>query len=154
MTREPHIHVSLASQSLELHDGNALLRRYPVSTSRFGPGFQEGSYRTPLGAFRICERFGDGAPLGTIFRARQPVGLWEPGQPGDHDLVLTRILRLEGLEKTNANTYRRYIYIHGTNHEDLLGSPASMGCVRMANRDILELFDFAPLLTPVTIRPE
>lgn len=154
MSRDLHLYVSLAHQSLELREDGRFLGRYPVSTSKFGPGSEEGSYCTPLGAFRICEKFGEKAAPGTIFRGRVPVGCWTPGETSDEDLVLTRILRLEGLDPDNANTYERYIYIHGTNHEELLGTPASMGCVRMAAGDLMELFDRVPLLTPVTISTE
>ena len=148
-----HIHVSLADQTLVLRDGGAILRTYPVSTSRFGPGTEEGSFKTPLGRFSVCEKFGDGQPPLTIFRSREPVGLWVPGDPTPADLVLTRILRLDGLDADNANTYERYIYIHGTNHEEMIGTPASQGCVRMHNDHVLELHDLVPCGTPVTISP-
>ena len=82
---------------------------------------------------------GDGEPLGTVFRSRLPTGENGLGAP-DEDLILTRILWLEGAEPHNANTRERYIYIHGTNHEALIGEPASHGCVRMRNADIVELF--------------
>ena len=146
-----HIRVSIADQTLELLDGDTLIRSYPVSTSKFGPGSEEGSFKTPLGEFRICEKFGDGEPLLTIFRSRKPEGLWSPDAPCDADLVLTRILRLDGLEPHNANSYERYIYIHGTNHEDAIGSPASQGCIRMHNEHVLDLHDRVPTGIPVTI---
>jgi hypothetical protein len=146
------IRVSLADQTLSLIDGDTILRSWPVSTSRFGPGTEEGSFKTPLGRFMVCEKFGDGEPRFTIFRSRQPEGLWSPGDPNDADLVLTRILRLDGLDADNANTYERYIYIHGTNHEDRIGSPSSHGCIRMHNDHVLQLHDLTPLGTPVTIR--
>jgi L,D-transpeptidase YbiS len=146
-----HILVSLADQSLQLRADNDVLRRYPVSTSRHGIGYEEGSYKTPLGSFQICEKFGDEAPAHTIFRSRLPDGFWDPGQPSSKDLVLTRILRLEGLDPDNLNTYDRYIYIHGTNHESDLGSPASQGCIRMSNADVIDLYNRTPAGTPVTI---
>lgn len=147
----PHIHISLADQTLTLRDGNTRVRTYPVSTSHLGPGTEEGSFKTPLGRFSVCEKFGDAEPPLTIFRSRLPVGLWSPDTPTDADLVLTRILRLDGLEAENANTYERYIYIHGTNHEDMIGTPASQGCIRMRNDHVLELHDQVPCGTPVTI---
>jgi len=149
-----HLRVSLAAQTLELRDGDLLVKRYPVSTSKFGAGTEEGSYKTPLGSFRICEKFGACAPLHTIFRSREPAGEWNPEQPCEADLVVARILRLDGLDPDNANSYRRFIYIHGTNHEDRISTPASQGCVRMRNSDIAELFDLVPLQTPVTIRED
>lgn len=146
-----HIRVSLADQALHLCLGEDLLRRYPVSTSSRGPGTEEGSYKTPLGSFRICEKIGDAEPLHTIFSARLPVGLWNPATPSHEDLILTRILRLEGLDPDNLNTYDRYIYIHGTNHVEHLGSPASHGCVRMSSEDVLDLYERTPTGTPLTI---
>ena len=151
MLSDLHIRVSLADQALYLQKGEQVLRQYTVSTSKFGPGTEEGSYKTPLGSFQICEKFGDEAPAHTIFRSRLPDGLWDPDQPSSKDLVLTRILRLEGLDPDNLNTYDRYIYIHGTNHESDLGSPASQGCIRMSNADVIDLYDRTPTGTPVTI---
>lgn len=146
-----HIRVTLADQLLVLRDGAEVLQSYPVSTSRFGPGSEEGSFKTPLGRLRICEKFGDGAEPFTIFRSREPVGLWDPAAPEDGDLVLSRILRLEGLDEENANSYERFIYIHGTNHEEAIGSPVSHGCIRMRNRDIIDLYERVPPKTPVLI---
>lgn len=145
------IRVSIAHQQLELRNGADVIRRYPVSTSKFGLGTEEESFRTPLGSFRVCEKYGQDAPLHTIFRGREPVGEWNPAEPCEDDLVLARILRLDGLDPDNANTYQRYIYIHGTNQEDLIGTPASHGCVRMRNRDIAELYELVPIDTPVRI---
>jgi lipoprotein-anchoring transpeptidase ErfK/SrfK len=91
-----------------------------------------------------------GAPLWAEFKSRQPTGrIAEPG--GEEDGVLTRILWLEGLDPENANTRGRYIYFHGTNREDLIGTPASHGCVRLRNEDMEELFDLVPEGTPVVI---
>lgn len=152
----PRLRVSLAAQTLELLDpaSGETLRRYPVSTSRFGPGTEPGSYRTPLGRFRICEKFGAGEPLGRVFRAREPALDADPAvalTSAEADLILTRILWLEGLEVHNANTRGRYIYLHGTNHEADLGRPASHGCVRMGNADIAELFELVPTGAELTI---
>jgi len=132
--------VRVSTQELQLWEGDQLLRSYVVSTSRFGLGTTEGSFRTPLGRFRVCEKIGGQAPLWSEFRSRKPTGRRaNPG--GEEDGVLSRILWLDGCEPENANTRDRYIYIHGTNREDLLGQPASHGCIRMANADIAELFD-------------
>ena len=134
------IHIHVPSQTLDLLDNGELLRRYVVSTSRFGLGTEPGSNRTPTGRFRIAEKIGGGAPAGEIFISRVPTGRF--GQEGDEkDHVQTRILWLEGLEPENANTFERYIYIHGTNAESQLGTPASYGCVRMNNDDVCDLFD-------------
>jgi lipoprotein-anchoring transpeptidase ErfK/SrfK len=147
----PRIEVSIGMQRLRLFDGPHLVHEWPCSTSKFGLGFIEGSNKTPLGSFIVIEKHGDGAESGTIFKSRQPVGLWQPGMETKTDLVLTRILWLQGLEGRNANTYKRYIYIHGTNDENSIGRPASHGCVRMRNKDVTELFDLVPEGTPVWI---
>lgn len=144
------IEVSIATQRLQLWDGGKLLKEWPASTSKFGIGFTEGSNKTPLGHFRVKETFGTGAPCGTIFKAREPVGVWQ-GEAVADDLILTRILRLEGLEPRNANTYDRYVYIHGTNDERRIGQAASHGCVRLSNAHMMELYDLVPVGTEVWI---
>ena len=133
------IRIHVPSQTLDLIDDGALLRRYVVSTSRCGLGTEPGSYRTPTGRFRIAEKIGDGASPGEIFVSRLPTGRIG-GEDDEKDHVQTRILWLEGLDADNANTFDRYIYIHGTNAESQLGTPASCGCVRMNNDDIIDLF--------------
>lgn len=149
----PHLEVHIGTQTLYLVEGTRRLRQWPCSTSKFGIGFTEGSNKTPLGRFEVREKHGEGAASGTIFKARQPVGLWQPGQETRDDLVLTRILWLHGLEPRNANTFQRYIYIHGTNDERSIGRPASHGCVRLRNADVMELFAITPLGTEVWISP-
>jgi L,D-transpeptidase YbiS len=145
-----HLSVSVPQQEMTLWSGGTILAAYRISTSRFGLGTEPGSFRTPLGRFRVAEKHGDGAPLWAVFQSRLFTG--EIAQPGgEEDRVLTRILWLDGLDPENANTFSRYIYIHGTNQEALLGQPASHGCIRMANADIAELYDRAPLNTPVEI---
>lgn len=148
------IHVSVPRQEVTLSDGDTLLWRASASTSRFGLGTIEGSNCTPLGTFRICEKYGGRAPLGTIFQGRKPIGTWSPGDIVEEDLVLTRIFRLEGLESGLENTYSRYIYFHGTNQESLIGSPASHGCVRLTNQDMATLYSQVPVGTLVTITNE
>ena len=144
------IRIHVPSQTLDLLENGALCRRYVISTSRFGLGTEPGSNRTPAGRFRIAENHGDGAPPGEIFISRVATGLI--GQEGDEkDHVQTRILWLEGLDPDNANTFGRYIYIHGTNAESRLGAPASFGCVRMANAEVIDLFERVPAGTAVEI---
>ena len=144
------VRVDVGRQTLELLHGETVERVYPISTSRFGLGVEPGSYRTPLGRFRIAEKIGHGAPEGAVFKSRLPTGEIAL-QGGEDDLILTRILWLDGIDPENANTHSRFVYIHGTNQEWLLGSPASHGCVRMANRDIIELFDRIHEGSPVEI---
>lgn len=132
--------------------GSACVREFVVSTAARGTGFETGSLCTPTGRFRIHARIGSGEPVGTIFKARLPVGVWHPGENEEDDLILTRILQLDGLDPHNANTMQRYIYIHGTNREDLLGQPSSHGCVRLSNADMIELFDLVDECVVVEIR--
>lgn len=135
--------VDISRQMLELRHDGGLIKSCPVSTSRFGVGFEPGSFKTPTGRFMVAEKIGAGAPLWAEFKSRQPTGnIVAPG--GEHDGILTRILWLSGLDEQNANTHDRYIYFHGTNREDLIGTPASHGCIRLRNADMAELFDLVP----------
>lgn len=145
-----HIQVSISEQKLRLLDDEEIVTEYTISSAANGIGFEEGSYCTPTGRFIIQEKIGDNEPAGTIFKGRVPIGQWH-GEACDHDMVLTRILWLHGLDAENANTMERYIYIHGTNQEDLLGQPASHGCIRMSNQDMIELYDAVEKMTPVII---
>jgi phosphoserine phosphatase len=140
-------------QRLGLFEDGHCLKSYVISTAAKGMGFDMGSYRTPTGEFRIMGKIGEGEPSGTIFTSRMPCGLWSYGDEIGADGILSRILWLEGLEAENANTAGRHIYIHGTNREELLGTPASHGCVRMANSDIIELFDLVSTGDHVRIHP-
>ena len=125
------LEVSIDDQMLRLYRGTEVEREYVVSTAAKGVGFTEGSHRTPTGRFVVVQKIGEGQPAGTIFKSREPVGLWNPGEACDRDLVLTRIIRISGLQPENANTFDRFIYFHGTNQEDQLGTPASRGCIRL-----------------------
>ena len=137
------LEVSIATQRLQLWEDSRMIKDWPPSTAKAGVGFTEGSMPTPLGQFRIKEKIGGGAPQGTIFKARQPVGVWQ-GEKVTDDLILSRILRLDGLEPRNANTWDRYVYIHGTNDEPGIGRPGSHGCVRLRNDHMIELYDLVP----------
>jgi len=147
---DPIIRISVPDQRLDLISGDVLLASYPVSTSRFGLGSEEGSMKTPLGKFRIGEKIGAELPIGTIFRSRVPFAP-DDLPPSTDDLILTRILWLDGVEEHNANTRDRFIYIHGTNHEGEIGQPASHGCIRMKSADLIALFDQVPLGAEVVI---
>jgi UDP-N-acetylmuramate--alanine ligase len=150
--------VSVEKQALFICTKDAVVERYDASTSRFGNGSRENSLKTPLGIHRIREKYGDGAPAGRVFRDREDTGeQWDHGQTGDN-LILTRILRLEGLEEginrgPGVDSYERYIYIHGTGREDLIGTPLSHGCVCLRNHDIIRLFDAVREGTLVYIDP-
>jgi len=145
-----NIHISIRDQRLTLTEGETLVRTYPVSTSRFGIGTEEDSMKTPIGRFRVAEKIGDGLPSDTVFQSRVPLKADDPLPPTE-DLVMSRILWLDGLDEHNANTRDRFIYIHGTKHEDKIGNPASHGCVRMRNADVIELFDLVDEGAPVII---
>ncbi len=131
-------------------DGDMLIREYPVSTAKNGLGELCGSYCTPRGRHRIAEKIGASQPLHAVFKARVPTGeIWsselQANEP-DRDWILTRILWLDGLEEGRnkggqQDTHDRYIYIHGTNEEHLIGTPVSHGCIRMKNADVADLFD-------------
>jgi lipoprotein-anchoring transpeptidase ErfK/SrfK len=150
--------VSAQKQTAKLFVNNQRLKTYVISTAAKGLGCESGSNKTPVGLFIVSEKFGASALPGTVFKDRLPTGdRWSadtsnPLHDTADDLILTRILWLEGCESPNANTKDRFIYIHGTNHEDLLGTPASHGCIRMSNKEIIELFDLMPKGAHVEIR--
>ena len=144
--------VSIPEQEVKLHQGSQLLATYPVSTSKFGLGTEEGSNKTPLGEFRICEKYGTHAPELTVFKGRKAQGVWTSDNPIERDYVLTKILRLEGSQPGLENTYGRYIYFHGTNQEELIGTPASHGCIRLRNADMSTLFTQVSVGTTVRIQ--
>jgi lipoprotein-anchoring transpeptidase ErfK/SrfK len=146
------IEISVGKQRLTLKSGRKKLAEYPVSTSRHGLGTKEGSFKTPTGRFRVAEKIGAGMPLGTVFKSRRPIKSTKK-LLREGDLIMTRILWLDGLERRNANTHARYVYIHGTNHEESIGLAASEGCVRMNNADVAELFELVTVDTPVEIMP-
>ena len=150
------IAIDLAQQRLS-YQGKA----YAVSTSKFGPGEQHGSFRTPRGRHIVRAKIGAGQPLGAVFVRRRPTGeVWTPelhAQYPGRDWILTRILWLSGREPGvnrlgEVDTMRRYVYIHGCPDSAELGKPGSIGCVRMRNRDVAELFDRVAPYTEVVIR--
>ena len=155
------IKVDIGAQTLDLLDeAGQVLRHYVVSTAANGAGERQGSYRTPRGRHIIRAKIGAGQPENTVFVRRRPTGeIYSPelgtAHPG-RDWILTRILWLSGCEPGfnrlgECDTMRRYVYIHGTPDEVELGKPGSKGCVRMRNRDLLELFDLVEAGTPVEI---
>lgn len=152
--------VSLDAQTLVVRRGGEALQRYSVSTSKHGAGEVAGSHRTPRGRHVVRAKIGGGAPLNAVFRGRRPTGeVYSPELAAafpNRDWILTRILWLSGTEVGrnrlgNVDTMRRYIYIHGTPDSEKLGVPGSIGCIRMGNRDLVELFDLVPVGTIVDI---
>lgn len=146
----PFALVRISDQSLSLVREGEIDKVYRISTSKYGIGNEANSNKTPLGIHRVEEKFGKGAPVGTIFRARGNTGktarIHTDETDVEEDLITTRILWLKGLEKginqgKGIDSYERMIYIHGTPEEGLIGRPASHGCVRMKNDEVVELFD-------------
>ena len=149
-----HLRVSVSAQRLDLiGDDGRVTRSFPVSTAKKGTGSEPDSNKTPLGWHRVCEKIGDGAAPGTQFVGRKPTGrVWQPTDPVEEkNLVLTRILWLDGEGPSNRTSKDRYIYIHGTNREDLIGTPASAGCVCLKNSDVIDLYSLVPVGTRVEI---
>jgi hypothetical protein len=160
--------IDISAQKLSLYRSCKLLENklmessfivsYPVSTSKYGIGNQARSNKTPLGLHRIEQKIGANAPSGMIFKARQNTGkIAEINQAGAGDLVTTRIMWLKGLEPNKnqgagIDSYQRYIYIHGTVEENKIGQPASHGCIRMNNLDVIKLFEQVKEGTLVDIR--
>lgn len=145
-TGEPYLVQSIAEQALFVCEKGAINDRYDASTSRFGSGIREGSFKTPPGIHRIMQKIGSGAPAGRIFVEREDTGIDWDGTSIEDNLILTRILRLEGMEDginkgPGVDSCDRFIYMHGTNREDLVGTPLSHGCICLRNRDILRLFE-------------
>lgn len=141
-------------------DAGQLLKQYTVSTSKFGTGNQNGSEQTPLGLHRIKDKLGGAMPVNEVFIGRVPHGnldeCKERGVELPDDVIMSRILWLEGMEPGRnqggyVDTYQRYIYIHGTNHEDKIGKPSSIGCIRMRNEDIVDLFRLVEVGSEVLI---
>jgi lipoprotein-anchoring transpeptidase ErfK/SrfK len=157
----PRIRISLARQQLDFcDDAGAALRSYSVSTAKNGPGERSGSFCTPRGRHIVRAKIGAGQPANTVFVRRRPTGeVWSPelaAQFPGRDWILTRILWLSGCEVGRnrlgaVDTMRRYIYIHGSPDAVAMGRPGSIGCIRMRNADIVELFDRVPPGTPVEI---
>lgn len=143
--------VSVADQKMVLcRDGNEV-ERFSISTSRFGLGDKLGSYATPTGSLQVAEKIGDHVKEGTVFKERRPTReVLPPDAPG-RDPIVTRILWLRGLEQQNANSFKRFIYIHGTPEERMLGRPVSWGCIRMASKDVVKVFEYVNVGTRVEI---
>lgn len=158
---DPLIVVSASEQKLFLIENNQLTKSYTISTAEAGLGNKSGSNKTPLGVHQVSQKYGKGAEAGTIFKARQNTRrianiLTQPGERSNADNVTSRILWLSGLEPGvnkggKVDSHARYIYIHGTDEEGRLGQPASHGCIRMRNDEVIELFNKVPVGTLVDI---
>jgi len=155
------IQINIEQQQLDLFDREErLVKRYLISSAKKGIGQVRGSYCTPLGKHIIRAKIGDKQPVNTVFVKRRPTGeIYTPqlaAQYPGRDWILTRIFWLSGCEVGFnrlgiVDTMRRYIYIHGSPDSAVMGKPGSIGCIRMHNDDLLELFDKVPVGTPVNI---
>ena len=152
----PKIVIDISDQLLTLYDNDQFIKEYVISSSMYGIGSQVGSNKTPLGKHVIEQKIGDGVPKNTIFKARMNTGKLATVDAETDDLVTSRIMWLKGLEKgknlgQGVDSYKRYIYIHGTPEESKIGTEASHGCIRMLNDDVIELFNLVSENTPVEI---
>jgi len=152
------IRISITEQMLYHRNIAGVWHAYPISTASKGAGNQKESFQTPLGKHRICQKIGEHEPIMTAFRARQPVGIYQEGMDdSSKDWILSRILWLTGTQtginkRGHVDSYHRYIYIHGTHEEDRIGTPASHGCIRMRNDDIIHLFEHCDVGESVVIQ--
>src|SRR5207302_6102466 len=154
VTLYTRVTISVRHQKLMLIENGNTVATYSVSTSKYGLGDTWGSLATPLGLLQVAQKIGERAPMGAVFHNRHWTGeILRPNTPG-RDPVMTRIIWLRGLETANAHAFRRCIYIHGTNEENLIGRPASFGCIRMKSSDIAALYSQLPLGAPVEIVQE
>ncbi|MGQ4809458.1 hypothetical protein NKDENANG_02875 [Candidatus Entotheonellaceae bacterium PAL068K] len=144
------IEIKVSEQTLELYKNGRSVARWPISTSAYGVGATQDSLKTPLGMHQIYKLIGHNLPFGAIIKGRVPTGEIAQiiSEPKDvpADVITTRIIWLDGLEKgknrgAGIDSKSRFIYIHGTAEEGLIGRPASNGCIRMKNKDVIELFD-------------
>ena len=143
--------VSVPDQKMIVMREGGWVKKYKISTSRFGIGDNHGSYKTPAGRLRVWEKVGGDLPPGAVIKHREATGeILEPNAPG-RDPIVSRILWLEGLEAQNDNARGRGIYIHGTTEESNLGKPVSWGCIRMRSEDVIELYDLVSVGAMVTI---
>jgi len=143
--------VSVPDQELALVDRGKLIARYSISTSKFGTGDSNASYRTPLGTLFVSAKIGDRLPPGAVIKNRVPTGEIVAADAPGRDPIVSRVIWLRGMETQNEKARDRCIYIHGTPEERRIGKPASFGCIRMRSRDIIDLYDRVHIGTHVVI---
>jgi lipoprotein-anchoring transpeptidase ErfK/SrfK len=147
----PEIVVSVADQELALIARGKVVKRFPISTSKFGTGDAIGSYRTPLGETFVSAKIGDGLPAGAVIKNRNATGeILKANAPG-RDAIVSRVIWLRGMDGATANTRDRCIYIHGTAEEQRIGRRASFGCIRMRSKDVIVLYNLVHVGTHVRI---
>src|SRR5437016_11110033 len=146
--------VSVPDQQLALIDRGKLVSKYSISTSKFGLGDSNGSYRTPPGVLFVSAKFGDHLPAGAVIKNRMSTGeIVNPNAPG-RDAIVSRVIWLRGMEQQNHSARDRCIYIHGTPEERRIGTVASFGCIRMRSKDVIALYDLAHIGMHVTVTPK
>jgi hypothetical protein len=150
----PEVVISVPEQKLMVMRDGMWVHKFRVSTSKFGIGDSYGSYKTPLGKLRVCDKIGAGLNSGSVIKHRHATGEILPVNAPGRDPIVTRILWLEGLEPGNDRAKARGIYIHGTIEESKIGEPVSYGCIRMKSRDVIDLYDAVPVGSVVTIQNE
>ena len=149
-----YILISIPEQKMLLLENGKEIAKYTISSAKNGVGDLPDSYMTPLGKMEIAEKFGAGLPLGSVLKDRQATGeIVAPDAPG-RDPIVSRVLWLRGMEEGNRNAYDRFIYIHGTPQENLLGTPASFGCIRMRSVDVAALYELVGIGAQVWIVQE
>jgi hypothetical protein len=154
------IYVSVKKQKLYYIKNSQIDSEFTISTAKKGIGNIKNSDKTPTGLHQIKEKHGDNTPLNGKMIGRKFYGkiaeIYSDTTTSKTDDITTRILWLDGLETNinkggNVDSFNRYIYIHGTSEEGKLGKPASHGCIRMSNNDVLELYNKVSLKTKVLI---
>ena len=154
------IDIDISQQRLYLKQNDDLIKSYPISSSKYGEGSAENSNMTPLGLHVIKEKIGTNVPINTLFISRintkRTVNIENSRNKTKDDHITSRILWLDGLEEgknkgEGVDSYSRYIYIHGTHEEGLIGEKASHGCIRMLNNDVIDLYNYVNIGTEVYI---
>ncbi len=158
---ENALEIDISEQRLYVMRNNVIISSYPISSSEYGEGSTANSFKTPLGDHVIKEMIGDGAKINTIFKSRintsRQAEIIDHPLDSDDDYVTSRIMLLDGIEPginkgKGIDSFNRYIYIHGTHEEGLIGLKASHGCIRMFNSDAIDLFNVVKKGTKVQIR--
>ena len=147
----PEIVINVDEQELKVVKEGQEIAKFPISTSKFGLGDDFRSYKTPVGVFKVCAKAGENLPVGAVLKGGRFTGeVLEPDAPG-RDPIVTRMIRLQGLESQNKHTLARGIFIHGTPEEKRIGKPVSWGCIRMRSKDVVALYKQVRVGTRVVI---
>jgi lipoprotein-anchoring transpeptidase ErfK/SrfK len=148
----PEIVISVDDQELKVLKEGQEVAKFKISTSKFGLGDEMRSYKTPTGVFQVCAKTGENLPMGAVLKGGKPTGeVLAPDAPG-RDPIVTRMIRLQGLEAQNRHALARGIFIHGTPEERRIGQPVSWGCIRMRSKDVVELYKQVQVGTRVVIQ--